>query len=321
MKREGSPWTGLWAVVLKELADHLSSVRMQLLEALIFLTALGATYGAVRQLKTSVAEDPYLYLKLFTTSTTVGSSQEISFVAFLGFFLPLAAIALGFDSINGEHNRHTLSRVLAQPIYRDALLMGKFLAGMFTLGVSLLALWLLVTGLGLLVLGVVPGGEEVGRGLLFLLTAWAYAGIWLALAMTFSVIFRQSATSALAAIAVWLFFAIFWDLVVQVIALAVVPTYSGSPSEQLAQIRLTLSLSRLSPNTLFAEIVLALLNPAVRSLGPIFVTQLEGAVLGTPLPLGQSLLLAWPQFTGMVAAVLLLFAGSYVLFQRQEVRA
>jgi ABC-2 type transport system permease protein len=317
VKREGSPWTGLWAVVLKELADHLSSVRMQLLEALIFLTALGATYGAVRQLKASVAEDPYLYLKLFTTA----QDPLPSFVAFLGFFLPLAAIALGFDSINAEHNRHTLSRVLAQPIYRDALLMGKFLAGMFTLGVSLLALWLLVTGLGLLVLGVVPGGEEVGRGLLFLLTAWAYAGIWLALAMTFSVIFRQSATSALAAMAVWLFFAIFWDMVVQVIAQVAAPAYSGSPSETLAQIRLSLSLSRLSPNTLFAEIVLALLNPAVRSLGPIFVTQLEGAVLGTPLPLGQSLLLAWPQFTGMVAAVLLLFAGSYVLFQRQEVRA
>ena len=31
---------------------------------------------------------------------------------------PLIAIALAFDSINGEFNRRTLSRVLAQPIYR-----------------------------------------------------------------------------------------------------------------------------------------------------------------------------------------------------------
>jgi len=167
----------------------------------------------------------------------------------------------------------------------------------------------------------VPGVEEVARGLLFLLTAWAYAGIWLALAIALSVIFRQTATSALAAIAVWLFFAIFWDMVVQVISAVAVPTYTGSPSETLAHLRLSLFLSRLSPNTLFAEIVLALLNPAVRSLGPIFITQLEGAVLGTPLPVGQSLLLAWPQFTGLVAGLLLLFAGSYVLFQRQEVRA
>ncbi len=317
MKREGSPWTGLWAVVLKELADHLSSARMQLLEGLIFLTAFGATYTAVRQLKATVAEDPFVYLKLFTTS----QEPLPSFVAFLGFFLPLAAIALGFDSINGEHNRRTLSRVLAQPIYRDALLVGKFLAGMFTLGISLLALWLLVTGMGLLILGVVPSGEEVARGLLFLLTSWAYAGIWLALAMAFSVVFRSPATSALAAMAVWLFFAVFYDIVVQVIAQAVRPVYGFNPLEQLAQARLSLYLSRLSPNTLFAEIVLALLNPEVRALGPVFITQLEGAVLGTPLPVGQSLLLAWPQFTGMLAAVLVLFAGTYVLFQRQEVRA
>ena len=57
-----------------------------------------------------------------------------SFVGILGFLIPLVAIGLGFDAINGEHNRRTLSRILAQPIYRDALLMGKFLAGMATLG-------------------------------------------------------------------------------------------------------------------------------------------------------------------------------------------
>jgi len=318
VKREGSPWTGLWAVVLKELADHLSSVRMQLLELLIFLTAFAATFVASRQLRATIAEDPFIYLKLFTTS----QEPLPSFVFFLGFFLPLAAIALAFDSVNGEHNRRTLSRVLAQPIYRDALLLGKFLAGLLTLGLSLLALWLLVTGMGLLVLGVVPSGEEVARGLLFLLTALAYAGIWLALALMFSVYFRQPATSAMAAIAVWLFFAVFWDsIIVPVVAQIVRPGYTGSPLEALAQARVSLFLSRLSPNTLFAEIVIVLLNPEVRALGPVFITQLEGAVLGSPLPLGQSLLLAWPQFTGLLAGVLLLFAGSYVLFQRQEVRA
>ena len=40
------------------------------------------------------------------------------------------AIGLGFDAVNGEHNRRTLSRILSQPIYRDALLFGKFLAGL-----------------------------------------------------------------------------------------------------------------------------------------------------------------------------------------------
>ena len=56
-------------------------------------------------------------------------------------------------------------------------------------------------------------------------------------------------------------------------------------------------------------------------MGPILITQLEGAVLGTPLPLSQSVLLVWPQITGLLALTLLLFTGAYVAFQRQEVRA
>ena len=54
-------------------------------------------------------------------------------MTFLSILVPLIAIGLGFDAVNGEHNRRTLSRILAQPIYRDALLFGKFLAGLLTL--------------------------------------------------------------------------------------------------------------------------------------------------------------------------------------------
>jgi len=49
--------------------------------------------------------------------------------------------------------------------------------------------------------------------------------------------------------------------------------------------------------------------------------QLQGAVLGAPLPLSQSVLLIWPHLTGLIAAIILLFAVGYILFQRQEVRA
>lgn len=315
--REGSPWTGLWAVFFKEMADHLSSVRMRLLEGLIFLSALGAVYASTQTLRQSVGEDPFLLLKVFTAA----QDPLPSFVTFLSFFLPLAAIALAFDAINGEYGRNTLSRVLAQPIYRDALLGGKFLAGLATLGLVLLALFLLVVGLSLLFLGVPPGGEEVGRALLFLLTTLAYTGVWLGLALVFSVLFRSPATSALAAIAVWLFFSLFWGILSQLLTQALFPSNPLDPESALRQAQALLAFSRLSPNTVYAEALQALLNPGVRSLGPVLVSQLEGAVLGTPLSLGQSLLLAWPQITGLLALTLLLFALAYVLFQRREVRA
>jgi hypothetical protein len=50
-RREGSPWTGLWAVVAKEMADHLTSVRMRILEGLIVLTAAGHRLRAMQNLR------------------------------------------------------------------------------------------------------------------------------------------------------------------------------------------------------------------------------------------------------------------------------
>ncbi len=316
-RREGSPWTGVWAVFLKEVADHLSSTRMRILEVLILLSAVGAVYAGARTLQQTVSEDPFLLLQVFTAA----QDPLPSFVAFLSFFLPLAAIALGFDAINSEYNRNTLSRVLAQPIYRDALLWGKFLAGLATLALILLALFLLVVGLSLIFLGVPPNTEEVARALLFLLATLAYAGVWLGIALLFSVLFRSAATSALAAIAVWLFFALFWGIIAQLLAQAVSPYDPFRPESELRQAEALVAFSRVSPNTLYAEAIQVLLNPAVRSLGPVLITQLQGALLGSPLPLGQSLLLAWPQLTGLIALTLLLFALTYVLFQRREVRA
>jgi ABC-2 type transport system permease protein len=315
--REGSPWTGLWAVVSKEMADHLTSARMQILEGLILLTAFGTVYAAIQNLRETVGQDPFLFLKLFTT----GRDPLPAFVGFLGFLVPLMAIALAFDAINGEFSRRTLSRVLAQPVYRDALLFGKFLAGFFTLALALTAIWLLIMGLGLLRVGIPPNGEEVARSLWFLLATICYGGIWLAVALVFSIVFRQSATAALASIAVWLFFTIFWGMIASLLAQVLRPVQFGLPQEVLAQIQLEQTLTRLSPSTLYSEITLALLHPAVRALGLVLPMQLEGAVLGAPLPLGQSLLLIWPQLTGLIAATILLFAVGYVLFQRQEIRA
>lgn len=309
--REGSPWRGLWAVVAKEMADHLTSVRMGILEAIVLLTAAVTLYMALQNLPSGTSE--FLFLRLFTTS----QDPLPAFVGFLGFLVPLIAIALGFDSINGEFNRRTLSRVLAQPIYRDALLLGKFLAGLFTLALVLTAIWLMIIGLGIFRLGVPPTGEEVARGLLFLLATVAYGGIWLGLAMVFSVRFRQPATAALAAISVWLFFTVFWGMLVGLIAQAVARGVAN-------QINLELFLARLSPHTLYVESILAILNPEVRALGPLLLVQflqLQGWGVRTPLPLSQSLLLVWPQLTGLIAGTIVLFAIGYVLFQRQEIRA
>lgn len=315
--REGSPWAGLWAVTAKELADYLSSARMLILELIMVLTAAGTVYSASGSLRESVGQDPFLFLKLFTTAR----EPLPAFVGFLVFLVPVLAIALAFDAVNGEFSQRTMSRVLAQPIYRDALLMGKFLAGLLTLALVLAAIWLLIAGMGVIRLGVPPRAEEAARLVWFLVLTVAYGGVWLALALLCSVRFRQPATAALSALAAWLFVTLFWGILASMLAQLLSPARRGLPQELIAQAEAEIALGRLSPNTLYAEATLGLLNPAVRSLGIVLPAQLDRAIPGAPLPLGQSLLMIWPHLTGMVAAVLLLFALCYVLFQRQEIRA
>jgi len=320
MRREGSAFSGLGVVMLKELSDHLTSIRMRVLEWLVVLVALAALYGAIQQIKDTTAEDPFLFLRLFTTSR----DPLPSFVSFLSFLVPLMAIGLGFDAVNSEHNRRTLSRILSQPIYRDALLFGKFLAGLVTLAISLITLWLLVIGLGLFLIGIPPGAEEIARSFVFLLVTIVYAGVWLALALLFSILFRSAATAALVTLGLWLLVTFIWPVLSGALAQAIVPPdprYTALGLQTPATAQLEQILARFSPSTLYAEIVVALLDPTTRALGPIYLSQLQGAVLGAPLPFVESVLIAWPQMVGMIATAIVLFVIGYVIFQRQEVRA
>ena len=103
------------------------SARMRILEALVFLDRASAPpMPRSATIRATIGESPFLFLRLLT----LAQDPLPSFIGLLGFLIPLVAIALGFDSVNGEFNRRTMSRILAQPIYRDALLLGKFLAGL-----------------------------------------------------------------------------------------------------------------------------------------------------------------------------------------------
>jgi ABC-2 type transport system permease protein len=323
MRREGSPWQGLGTVMLKELADHFDSVRMLLLALLMVLAAAVPLYSTIDQVRKTTAEDPFLLLKLFNP----GGDEVDSFsvVVILGFVIPIIAIGLGFDSINGEHNRRTLSRIMSQPIYRDALLAGKFFAGLTVLAVNLMCLFLLVVGLGVLLLGVPPSGEEFARSLVFLVVAIAYGGAWLALAMLFSVLFRSPATAALMALGIWLLMALLWPRISPYIAVLIAPPDDRYLLLGILDPRTQAwleALWRISPYFLFEEAARTILTPT-KSLGPLLdqLRALRGEVVGAALPLQESLQLVWVQIVGLVAGTIVLFVATYVAFQRQEVRA
>jgi len=304
-------------VFWKELADHFSSRRFMILLVLIVLTGVWAAYASGQAIRQDTENSPvqYVFLLLFTS----GGGTIFSLATFLGFFGPLVGITLGFDSVSGEYARGTLSRVLSQPIYRDSLINGKFLAGITTVAILWSSILLLVIGLGITLLGFPPNAEELWRMLIFTAVGVFYVGFWLALAMLFSLVFQRTVTAALASLAVWLFMAIFVWMISQAVAGILVP--DPSTPEQLARrAEIENVVGRISPSNVFSESVHILLNPAARVFGLTLQSQVEG-ILPTPLALSQSLTLIWPHITTLFGLVAVCFGISYIIFMRAEIRA
>lgn len=308
-----------WVIVGKEMTDHVRGWRFIILLSLILLTCFGSLYTAVTNIaqpaKGGDAGNSFFFLRLFTV--TDGSLP--SFHVFINFLGPLLGISMGFDAINSEWNKGTLSRIMAQPIHRDYLLNAKFIAALIVIGVLFFSLTFLVMGLGLIIIGIPPTAAEFMRIVCFTLVSILYVAFWLNLSILFSVRFRQAATSALTAIAVWLFLTVFYPIIVNLVAKALAPE-AALPDDILEYQQLIINLLRFVPSQLFGDATTTLLMPSIRSLGPLTMEQVSGAI-PNPLPLGQSLLIVWPQLTGLIAATVLCFALSYVSFMRKEIRA
>jgi ABC-2 type transport system permease protein len=310
----------MYAIFRKELADHLSSKRFIILFSLVLLSAVFAIYIAIQTIRSVVGpSSDFIFLKIFTTS----GGNLPSFLFFLSLFIPIVGIALGFDAVNNERSTGNLSRLVSQHIYRDAIINGKFLAGLAVLSIMIVGVVAIVAGLGIRIVGVPPSGEEVVRLMAFVGVSIVYAGFWLALAVLFSVFFRRTATSMLASLAVWIVFFFFVTAIAGAIASAAVPVDENSSIETYtSNATLDGSLSRISPCTLYGEATIGLLTPEVGTLNSaLFVVSAYSGRMSNPLPLQDSLLLVWPQIVSIIALCAVCFAGSYIRFMREEIRS
>lgn len=281
---------------------------------------MGSLYTALTNIQAAIKpNDPdsaFLFLKLFTVS----DGTLPSFTVFITFLGPLPGITLGFDAINSEQNKGTLSRILSQPIHRDYLLNAKFTGALLVIALLLFSLGFLVMGFGLIAIGIPPTAEEFMRIILYLTVGVFYVGFWLNLSIFFSLKFRQAATSALAAVAVWLFFSVFYNMIINLIGKALQPSAMASTHQIISYQKFMLNLLQFAPSELFNQATTTLLIPSVRSLGPLTMEQVQGTI-PSPLPLTQSVLVVWPQITGLIAATVICFALSYLVFMRREVRS
>jgi ABC-2 type transport system permease protein len=316
---------GLLAVYRKELADHFSSYRFIILFALIAMVSFITSYMAgisLRENLEGVAKPKFVFLMLFNTTGAL-----FSMVQFVAFFGPLIGVVLGFDAINRERAYGTLIKVVSQPIFRDAVINGKFLAGLTTITILLVAIVLVITGFGLNLLGIVPGIEEILRLATYIVISIFYISFWLGVSMLFSISFKGIATSALAAVALWIFLSFFISLGASVIANSVAPLdVKGEVNSQLMlkNMRIKETVSLFSPMVLYSDASATIINPTQKTtrslvlMGPM--ERISASRFQNPLTLAQSIIVVYPHLVALIAITLICFAISYLVFMLQEIR-
>ena len=146
-----------------------------------------------------------------------------SLVSLVIYLVPLIALLLGFDAIVGERERGSLDLLLAYPITRSELLLGKYLGLALALALAMLA--------GLATVGVVLVGQFGSRALFhyggFVISALLMGLTFLSLAVLVSVLARDRTRASGAAIVIWFFFVLVFDLALLGVLVGTAGRYGG----------------------------------------------------------------------------------------------
>jgi ABC-2 type transport system permease protein len=320
-----------WRVVAaKEFADHLHSLRFGILFVVLGLAAVVPLYFVASTLRTvaeQASEARSIFLALFVFNAQPASGFTIPAVyGFVGIVAPLLGVAFGFDAINAERSDGTLPRLLSQPIYRDHVIIGKFVAGLAVIMLVLVSVVVLISGFGIVRLGIVPDAQAILRVVAWLGFTIIWVSLWLAFGLLLSVVIRRAATAALAGFGVWVLLQVFGQLIVGLVAGVIAPLASATSDQSYLDLKnLSDGINRLLPLTLYQEGSSVLLNPTKVTVGQLAPTLGQVAQQQQQFPsllaLDQSLLLVWPHIAVLVILTLGCFALAFVKFMRQEVRA
>ncbi len=146
-------------------------------------------------------------VKAGALSVTIASLSSLTV-----YLLPLIALLLAYDALVGEAERGTLLLLLAYPVARWQVVLGKFLGHLAILGLAILIGYgAVLLGLTLTGDGSTAAGELQAFGAM-MASSLLLGAAFLALGYLPSALVRERATAAGAAIGLWLIFVVLYDL-------------------------------------------------------------------------------------------------------------
>ena len=290
---------GILTVASREFSDMVRSKRFLVLIVifiLVMMIPMVQTYVQAIQRE----DTPY----------NGGIPMPRGFVGMMGYmlsgifaaFAPVIGVGLGCDAISGEREKGTLKIIMAQPIYRDTVINGKFVAATSAVSLAILITSLGVVGFSTIVMGVTPTVEETLRLGLFFAFSILFTMTFYGLSAFISTIIKKTSLSVILSVGMWAVFAFVIPMIASMVAMAMI---YGDWSNYTAVYETIYSLS---PNYHF--------------------TKLGNHLLGTYSPWGEvqetsvtsSLMNAGPNILVLAIVTTLFFIASYITFTRQEIR-
>jgi Cu-processing system permease protein len=167
-----------------------------------------ATTGLLAALALTLAflgATPTGAVKVSALAVTVVSLSSLTI-----FLVPLIALLLSYDAIVGEIDRGTMALLLAYPVARWQVVLGKFIGH---LGILVFAT---VVGYGIAGLALLMTGSE-DRGawaaFAFMIASSALlGGVFIAIGYLISTLVRDRGTAGGIAVGIWLFFVLLYDM-------------------------------------------------------------------------------------------------------------
>jgi Cu-processing system permease protein len=191
----------IWTIASRELVDALRSRLIWIFAAVFGLFAFGLSYFGL--------------VGGGSAGVTGFARTTASLLNLVLLLFPLASLFLGVGAMTGERGAFAL--LVAQPVTREEVLLGKFLGLSLTLVASTLAGF----GAAGLAIGLNAGGAHVGRFVALTAIACALSVCFVSIALAIAVAARSRARALGLAVVVWFVAVILYDLVVVGAAVAI----------------------------------------------------------------------------------------------------
>ena len=197
-----------WHIAKFELNQGIKSPRMIVLGAFftLFIVGMGWLLGDLQ------SGDPE---STFFVTSPNGALQQLCFFTF--FVVSLAAIGVSVDSFHKERQSNTLNLILARPINRESIVLGKALGLTLVVGIpafiaQAIGLYLMIKAGDVPTLGGIATFFICGQIMIFTMVCFQ---------LCFAVSAKSGTDVVIYGLGIWLLFAVVWNLIIYAISFAI----------------------------------------------------------------------------------------------------